>query len=328
VVVSGADARYARPLAVLVGSILRHLGKDRSVEFHLIDGGLSGDDRERILRDPALRAGSVRWLVPPRAAFVGLPLWGRMSVAAYDKLLVGELLDPGIRRALWIDADVLALGDVGMLWDQPLDGRLLLAAADEWVRTVGSRYGVSGHRDLGLDPALPYFNSGVMSIDLEAWRRGQVMEQSLRYLRRFSRGVYFWDQEALNAVVPGRWGRLDPRWNQSPSRASVDAPPRLLHFTGNLKPWRHAGRSGWHRRYYAALDETAWRGWRPEAGSNGAVAWYADSRLRRALHSLEPLGMRVWRWWTLRSATAGDVGIRPGSDVATAPGGESKNPVP
>ncbi|MFM7293183.1 MAG: glycosyltransferase family 8 protein, partial [Planctomycetia bacterium] len=261
-VASGAEVGYALPMAVAIGSVAAHLAPDRRAVFHLLDAGLGSELRERVVTglDPA--RFTVEWVTPDRSGYVGLPLWGRMSVATYDKLSLADVLDPGVKRILWIDADTLVRTDVSVLWDQSMSGAAALAAPDELVPQVGAAFGVAGWLGLGLDPGLPYFNAVVLLADLDLWRKASVRKEALEYLHRHARQTYFWDQEGLNAALAGRWAALGRRWNCSPVEAA-GVEPSLLHFHGNLKPWRRLGDSRWHREYYAALERTAWKGWRP-----------------------------------------------------------------
>jgi lipopolysaccharide biosynthesis glycosyltransferase len=307
VVACGADARYACPLAVLLRSVTARLPGSRRVEFHVIDGGLGTELRAKVAASVDRTRAVIHWWTPRRAGFYGLPLWGRMTIATYDKLEVPALLPEGLSKVLWLDADVMALASVADLWDRELGGNLALAVPDALVPRVGSPFGVAAHRELGLDPMTPYFNAGVMLMNLEGWRREDVARRALEYLRGRAAQVFFWDQEALNAVLAGCCGMLEPRWNWSPSLGRAESSPALVHFTGNLKPWVCASRTPWHARYYEELDGTAWRGWRPAGRSGGLAARYETSRLRRTLRGLEPWMMRWWRRWTLRRATTKDV---------------------
>ena len=299
VVASGADSAYACPLAVMIRSVLLHAAPSVRINFQIIDSGLTPDDRLRILRsiDPA--RSSIRWITPRRESLVGLPLWGRMSVATYDKLLLAELLDPSLHRALWLDADILVLTDISQLWAQPEGDRLALACTDPLVPTVASTFGVAGWKALRLQPESPYFNAGVLLVALDAWRSARISSHAIGYLRDHHDRVYFWDQEALNAVLANRWAPIDPAWNATPDRIPAEATPHLIHFSGNLKPWRHFGSSRWHQLYYDCLDQTDWAGWRPASRSGRWLGWYQNSRLRSAIRHLEPWVMRAWRCWTL-----------------------------
>lgn len=301
VVASGADSAYACPLAVMIRSVLANSEPTQRIDFHIIDSGLTPEDRSRIIRsiDPA--RSSIRWVHPRRDALVGLPLWGRMSVATYDKLLLPELLGPSVHRAIWLDADILVLSDIQQLWGSPLGGWMTLASTDPLVPTVGSSFGVAGWKDLQIAPATPYFNAGVLVIDLDAWRKAEVTSRSIDYLRLHHDHVYFWDQEALNATLANQWFPLDRAWNSNPDRILPNTTPHLVHFSGNLKPWRHPGSSRWHQLYYACLDQTDWAGWRPASPSGRWLGWYQNSPIRSAFRRLEPWGMRAWRRWTLHT---------------------------
>lgn|GEM_PF-1915139 len=261
VVASGADSAYACPLAVMIRSVLLHAPPSVRVDFQIIDSGLTPDDRLRILRsiDPA--RSSIHWIAPRRESLAGLPLWGRMSIATYDKLLLAELLDPSLHRALWLDADVLVLTDISQLWAQSEADQLALACTDPLVPTVASTFGVADWKKLQLPPESPYFNAGVLLVALDAWQANRISSHAIEYLRDHHERVYFWDQEALNAVLANRWAPIDPAWNATPDRIPPDATPHLIHFSGNLKPWRHFGSSRWHQLYYDCLDQTDWKGW-------------------------------------------------------------------
>jgi lipopolysaccharide biosynthesis glycosyltransferase len=229
-----------------------------------------------------------------------------MALTTYHKLTLTRWVPRPAGKVLWLDCDLLVLTDVARLWDSPWNGHTLLAVTDERVPTVSSPFGVAAYRELGLAASAPYFNAGVLLIDLDRWRSDGVERRATEYLRRHSRRVYFFDQEALNAALAGEWGALDERWNRHPSisafhgGSAADA-PFIVHFSGNLKPWIHAGRSRYHQMYYHHLDRTAWSGWRPRASLQASLlSRYETSGLRRLLFPAEHLWMRAVRAITWR----------------------------
>lgn len=298
VVVCAADGRYALPLAVTLRSAAANLAPGRRLEAWIVDDGIAPDDRRRLIDSLSGRV-SLRWVQPGRDGFSGLPLWGRMSVTTYDKLMVARYLPARIGKAVWLDGDLVVMGDLARLWDEDLADRHALAVPDPFVPSVSSRFGVTGHQDLDLRADASYFNAGVMVIDVSRWRADDVAGQALAYLRRYRERVFFWDQEALNAVLAGRWRELDERWNRSVSvdRLARDRGasgegagrnPWILHFSGSLKPWAYPSRSAYHSLYYRYLDMTAWAGWRPPSTWHGiALGLYESSTLRRTIYPLE-----------------------------------------
>jgi hypothetical protein len=178
------------------------------------------------------------------------------------------------------------------------------------VPRVSSPSGVAGWKELGIPAAASYFNAGVMSIDLALWRRDRVGDRALEYVRRHRDRVYFWDQEGLNAVLAGLWGPLDPRWNHNvsvpagtTSASRVVRDPWIIHFAGNVKPWRYLVRNSPHELYFQYLDKTPWKGWRPQQTPVASlIGLYERAGIRRIVYPMEMWWMRLMRAVTKRSA--------------------------
>ncbi len=306
-----ADAGYVKPLATMLHSVFANVGQGRRVAVHALDGGIADGDKALIEESFRGSPGSIRWLPANDSRFPGAPLWGRMSVSTYYKLLLAERLPADLPRVIWLDCDLVVLADVGRLWEENLNGHHALAAQDAVVPLVSSRSGVAGWKELGIPATASYFNAGVMCIDLTLWRRDRVGERALEYVRRHRDAVTFWDQEGLNAVLAGLWGPLDPRWNDNasvPSSASRSArlgggDPWIVHFAGNVKPWRFVVRNTPHDLYFRYLDMTPWKGWRPPWSPFAPlIGFYERTGIRRVLYPLEMWWMRLVRAMTKRAA--------------------------
>jgi lipopolysaccharide biosynthesis glycosyltransferase len=191
--------------------------------------------------------------------------------------------------------------DLSPLWHSEFDGNIALACQDHLVPRLGASFGVAGWKEAGLNPDEPYFNAGVMLIDVERWRETGVEKRSLDYLRRFGPKVWFWDQEALNAVLSGQWKSLDSSWNFPASMVDpFKEMPRIAHFSGNIKPWVVPGKGALHSAYEKCLDRTAWTGRRPVLSwKQRLLSLYLHAPLRRIMLPLERLHMRWKRWTTM-----------------------------
>jgi lipopolysaccharide biosynthesis glycosyltransferase len=314
IVVTSADSRYVRPLAVTLVSLFVHLDKTRQLVVHVIDRGVRDEDKQLLARSLDHGCASITWHKPNRQHLVGVPLWGRMSLSVYDKLLIADLPLPDVDQVFWIDSDTLVLADVAPLWDHGTGCHPVLAAQDSLVPFVSSQFGVAGYRDLGLRPDAKYFNSGVMLINLPQWRKQGVCGRALDYVKTYANDVSFWDQEGLNAVLAGDWGELDPVWNWSVNIGGTDVHRRtngaakIIHFNGNLKPWTYDRGDAHSRVYYQYVDRTSWPGWRPSlTWWSAAFRTYERTPLREALLPLERVGTNVLRVLTKRVATIDDV---------------------
>lgn len=283
------------PLAAMLHSALVTLRPSGAITAHIIDAGLPAADRAR-LADLARRHGAaLHWHEPSATGFAALPAWGRMTSTTYHRLLLPRLLPEEVTRAIWLDCDLLVTTDLVRLWETDLGGFHLLAVRDAIVPQVSSTYGIRRWRELGLPRGAPYFNAGVMLVDVNRWRNDDVGALADDYLRQ-TPDVVFWDQEGLNAVLSGRWGELDPRWNRMPfaerrrDTHGAHAAPWIVHFSGTLKPWRlPEPSSGPRSLFYRHLDQTPWAAWRPRwAPTSIALGWYESSSVRDVLYPAEP----------------------------------------
>jgi lipopolysaccharide biosynthesis glycosyltransferase len=301
-VICAADERYALPLGVMLESLLASTPCGNLPALHIVDCGLSADSRERI---EAVAHGRARLVWQPSRRFAQLsdPPWGHVSGATYERLLIEDYLPAKAARALWLDCDLLLLDDATPLLEMDPGGAVLCAVRDPLVPRVSAPFGVHDWRRLNLAPETPYFNAGVMLIDLDRWRAMEVARRSLDYLETYGRAVWFNEQEALNAVIGNGWARLDDRWNLSANpvharRQHPSGDPAILHYAGRVKPWAVAGLGGIQDRYFRHLDNTPWRGIRPQRKPGSRLlAWYLGSNLRRMTYWLENQHMRLRHYW-------------------------------
>jgi lipopolysaccharide biosynthesis glycosyltransferase len=298
------DAAYALPLAVTLRSALANLEPAQELVAYVIDAGLPPEARELIIGSTDRRC-TLHWIPAAGAAFEGLPSWGRMSATTYNRLLLGKLLPAAVERVLWLDCDLLILGNLAELWSMPLNGATTGAVRDPFIPCLGSRFGLRGVDTRGRARRCPYFNAGVMLIDLVRWRSVDVAGQAIDFLRRYRDRVFYQDQAALNAVLTTRWTELGQRWNWMPNgpRQTGDGlrAAGIVHFSGSLKPWRMRGSSPLHRRYMEYVDLTAWSGFRPPRSMTGTLlALYDGSTVRRWVRPLEQRAFEAYMIATRR----------------------------
>lgn len=268
-VVTACDDAFVPGLAALLNSLERH-EPDRTI--HLLDCGITASHRER-LRSRFARLEVVPLEVPPELV---LPSVG--SLATYARLFIGDLFG-SLGRALYLDADTILLSTLAELESWRIGPPNVVAACLEpYTPNFRSDNGPPDFARLNFSGAEPYFNAGVLLIDIAAWNAAEVKERSLAYLRRSDIRIALFDQEALNVVLAGCWDRLEPEWNVSrywlraerrKSRPQILHQARIVHFLSAEKPWRcpeaiHPWMLAHYRKYIAGIP--------PELLPAGAVA--------------------------------------------------------
>lgn len=181
----------------------------------------------------------------------------QFSKAAYYRLLLPEILPSAIRRVLYLDSDTIVLGSIRELWSTAMGERPAAAvsdfAAEHWRRHLGTG---------------TYVNSGVLLMNLDAWRSADWAHLCRRWAEQHPEKVLLGDQCAINAVLQSSILFLGQQWNYyvvhgRPADHRVD--PAILHFITANKPWQawYDNELGTH--YWRYLDVSPWRGATPEA---------------------------------------------------------------
>jgi lipopolysaccharide biosynthesis glycosyltransferase len=182
-----------------------------------------------------------------------LPVYGHVSKLTYARLHIPKVAAPSTKRVLYIDADTMIRKSLTPLWEVDWLGGFPIAAVHEaGTSAVSMPCGVFNWKELGLPPYSPYFNAGVLLLDIDAIRKSGEFEKVIEYMIQHQRKVISWDQGGLNAIFANNWGKIPSRYNWSTSlnrpalrRQHLAAQERdpndaaIVHFAGSgmCKPW-------------------------------------------------------------------------------------------
>ena len=138
--------------------------------------------------------------------------------------------------------------------------------------------------DPQVDLQAPYFNTGVLLMDLRGWRRERIEDRALEELRAAPQQFRFWDQTVLNPLLRGRVQWLPDFWTRfvwQADRAGFDDLRCILHFAA-WTPWIEYAYSDGHRLYHRFMRISGFdREWR-------ARGWRRSRIKRRLLLALAP----------------------------------------
>lgn len=269
-VVLAADDNYAQHGAVACASILWNHKGNLPVHFYFLSDGISAGKQGGIASTVTNLKGIVTF-IPTQNLEIHAHTSGHVNRAAYLRLMIPDLLPPAVTKAIYLDTDLLVLDDIQQLWDTDLEGKPLAAVPDLGI--------LSSHRmreqkqdTLGLELGDSYFNSGVLIMDLAAWRKNGYTRQVMDCVEKGNFRHH--DQDGLNKVFRRNWQKLPLRWNVIPpvftlpvkilKKASwralaLDAMehPAVFHWAGRYKPWEFAPNGTFNQKYYDYLAKTA-----------------------------------------------------------------------
>lgn len=242
----GVDERYLHPMGVTIVSIIEN-NPSLDLVFHVFAAKLSPTGRERLKRLEQQFARPVHLHFVDELAGVKDPGAGKgqahISKAAYIRFLIPETLQGVADRVLYLDADILCLGNIAELLRMDI-GEAIAAV----IRDAGAESKRTGLNRKG-QAVKDYFNSGVLYIDIGRWIAADVSGRALEKIADPALNLRYSDQDALNIVLDGRACFVDRMWNHQygltsklkKGRVGMDLPgtTKFVHFIGPMKPWRN-----------------------------------------------------------------------------------------
>lgn len=196
------------------------------------------------------------------------------------RLLIDRLLPDSVQRILYLDGDTIVRGSLKDLWDTDLKGCAIGASLEPtYAHDKKGLIGLKG---------MPYYNAGVLLIDLANWRNNNVGEKIISFYSSYNGRLFSNDQDAINGSQKGKIYTLSPKYNyynifdQYPysflSRlcdySYVDKEmfdearenPVIVHYLGEERPWRIGNHHRFKSDYDQYLNMTPWKGMNYEEG--------------------------------------------------------------
>jgi lipopolysaccharide biosynthesis glycosyltransferase len=239
------DNNYVIPLAVAIKSMLDNFPKDRELEIIVADVGILEENRVKLSEIYPIRFEKLNI---DRVRNIKINIVYHTS-AIFARLFMPEVLY-NLNKILYFDPDIIIKEDISKLWDMNVSNYVLAAAQDD---TIPERENYI------------YFNSGVMLMNLDKWRKENISEKAIEYVSKNI--TNHTDQDALNDILKGNYLRFSKKWNSNPISGRRDG-LKIMHFLGSEKPWWYNSKMDVVPIFFEILDKTPFKGWRPEIPKN------------------------------------------------------------
>lgn len=230
------DRSYLEMTGVLIASVTSQQHQS-DVTIYVFGSGLRTDDKDRLNRCVAgpgklifKDIDNVRVEILSR-----LTTKRHLTVTAYSRILIPEMIPEVDGRILYLDCDVVVNSPLDELFDVDLRGTPAGAVRNQ---TPAARSAMLNSY-LGRGIETPYFNSGVLLIDTAEWRRQGIGEKGMRFAKTWKAESGDHDQAVLNYVLTDNWAELDLKWNSNPRETTPELASEmpLQHFWGKRKPF-------------------------------------------------------------------------------------------
>lgn len=237
------DDKYVIPCAVSLSSFFEH-HKDDVCAISIITFGLTKENEVLFQELASYYHQSIEIKVVDISVLKKLKICERFPSSIYLRFLLPDLLSGD--KVLYLDSDVIVRKHLGDLFDTEL-GTYPIGAIEEQSSddiTHYNRLGKLKH---------PYFNSGVLLMNLGIWRVQNLNKKLIRFIADNPEKCLYPDQDALNCIIDDVKS-IGYTYNyqhlffeeRSELRLSKDkwkyvdevaGDPAIVHYTGHAKPW-------------------------------------------------------------------------------------------
>lgn len=275
--------KFVPQVAACMTSVCENNKKEKEINFYLVSDGIT-DKNKKELKEyikkykrnlEIIELGDIKRFISFEFDTNG---WNYIVLS---RLFLDKLLPKKLKKVLYMDGDTICRGSLKELWNTDLKGKIIGAS-------IEPTYNNKRKNDLGLTE-YPYYNAGVLLIDLEKWSNKNIGEEILEFYYKNNGRLFANDQDAINAVLKDDIVTISPKYNfyniyyqypystlkrllkqvdYIPKKMFIDAKqnPTIIHYLGEERPWRIGNHHKYKSDYIKYLDMTPWKGQNFEEG--------------------------------------------------------------
>mgnify|MGYP004455332123 CR=1 FL=1 len=156
----------------------------------------------------------------------------------YFRLFIANLY-PQYNKAIYLDSDIVVLGDIAELYNQDIGDNLVAAAPDDVIQTI-KVFQEYAEKVVGVADYRNYFNAGILLMNLDEFRKFDFQDKFL-YLLETIKFTVAQDQDYLNRLCKGKVKIIDKAWDKMPIANDDfdDKDLKIIHYNLADKPWHY-----------------------------------------------------------------------------------------
>lgn len=265
------DNNFIMPTGIMLYSVCVN-NKESDITFHVIIDNVSTDNKQKLQETVmAYKGKNIVFYDIDKIDISDIPTvkkGTRWSKAAYYRLYVTELLPSTINKVIYLDGDIIVRKSLLPLWEIDLNDFAVAAAPDVYFMED------SYFNRLKYPKVKGYFNSGVLVINLDYWRKNNLLTEFKCFMRQYAERIAVVDQDVLNYVLQDCKKAIPIKynlqsyflWSNKPyTSAEIDLELKeaindcvVLHFTGP-NPWQTTCRHPYRSTFFKYQSKTIWK---------------------------------------------------------------------
>lgn len=269
-VTCSTDDKYVQHCGIMLCSLFEN-NKKYKFHIHILTNGIDYTNKLELVKLVESYNSICSFYIIDESKLEGVQFRNKepLTKAAYYRLLLGSILDQNISKVLYLDCDVIVVNEIVSLYELQLNNYALAAVQDIKGLPCSELHMIQ----LGLSCDGKYFNSGVMMINLDYWRKNNVEPQLIEFAKK-KRIVFFHDQDVLNYLFKDHWYCISPKWNYLCTvflntisfnnrfeKFECLSTPHIIHYASgrDYKPWNKIYLLPKAREYRKYKKKTIWK---------------------------------------------------------------------
>ena len=234
------DDKYAPFAGITLYSLIQNANKDFSYEVYILNMGLEKKNIDAIkrLENQRVTIEFVDVTAKMKRFSKALHLRDYYTASIYFRIFIPALF-PQYDKGIYLDSDMIVLGDISKLFQTDLGENLVGATMDQVIcsNPLFKDYATLG---VGVHHSI-YFNSGMLLMNLKLMREIDIEGQFIDMFNTYHFDVVCPDQDYLNVLCYGKVLHLDIGWNKMSVDQNYDGTPSIIHYNMFNKPWQQDG---------------------------------------------------------------------------------------
>lgn len=269
--------KFVPQVAAGICSVCENNKNIDEINFYLISDGISNENKLKLnsfvegynRKLTIMELGNIKEYIDFEFDTTG---WNQIVLA---RLILDKFLPQSVNKVLYLDGDTIVRGSLGDLWNTDLTEHVIAASIEP---TMDKKRKVN----LGLEEK-PYYNAGVLLINLDKWRFDKAGKRILDYYKANKGNLFANDQDAINGALNDQILTMSPTYNfynifytysykflsglmkpveyidENVYRDAV-CNPKIIHYLGEERPWRIGNHHKYRDDYLKYLSMTPWDG--------------------------------------------------------------------
>lgn len=232
---------YAEHLLVAIYSLIYNLNKNYIANVFILDGWITSENISKIKNiENKFWNIKIEFIQITDKKYNNFPSL-HLSKEMYFRIWIPEILI-NVNKILYLDCDIIINWDISSIFDYNIDKCAIWAPNDIWTFFHYKEI-------LNIPSQYEYFNSWVLLMNLEYFRKHKISEKIFDYI--WNHKLITWDQDAINAILWDKRLVLELKydaldwvfiWNKNKQFTNKEINqarnnPVVIHYAWS-KPWK------------------------------------------------------------------------------------------